>query len=254
VCPNRLGCPAQQLAAIEFFASRGQMNIDGLGEKVVAQLVAAGLVHDVADLFVLSWEQLAGLERFAAQSAQNLVAAIAKAQTDATFARLLAALGIPNVGGVIARPIAEKYGSLSALRAAAAATDSEAFVTALSEIDGVGEIIAINIDRFLRDPHVQVVLDKLIARGVDPKQPTTAIAEGPLTGKTLVVAGTLSQARADVQKRIEAAGGKVAGSVSKRTHYLVAGADTGKTKLEAAQKLGLAVIDEAELEKMLTAG
>src|SRR5205814_985508 len=118
-CPNRLGCPAQQLAAIEFFASRGQMNIDGLGEKVVAQLVAAGLVKDVADLFILTAEQLEQLERFAEQSAQNLVAAIARARTDATFARLLAALGIPNLGGVLARPIAEKYGRLTALRAAA---------------------------------------------------------------------------------------------------------------------------------------
>jgi DNA ligase (NAD+) len=251
VCPNRLGCPAQQLAAIEFFASRHQMNIDGLGEKVVAQLVAAGLVHDVADLFSLTAGQLAGLERFAAQSANNLVAAIAKAKEEATFARLLAALGIPNVGTVIARPIAERYGTLSALRQAAAAKDSEAFVAELEEIEGVGHTIAVNVDQFLRDPAVQVVLDKLKERGVDPAQPVKVDAEGPLSGKTLVVTGTLSAPRAEIQKRIEAAGGKVAGSVSKKTHYLVAGADTGKTKLEAAQKHGVAVIDEAELERIL---
>lgn len=252
VCPNRLACPAQQLASIEFFASRGQMNIDGLGEKVVAQLIAAGLVHDVADLFVLTPGQLAGLDRFAAQSAHNLVAAIAKATADATFARLLAALGIPNVGGVIARPIAEKYGSLSALRAAAASTDPEAFVAELCEIDGVGEIIAVNVDRFLRDPHVAAVLDKLVARGVDPRQPVVEVAGGPLSGKTLVVTGTLAAPRAEIHKRIEAAGGKIAGSVSKKTSYLVAGADTGKTKLDAAHKHGVTVIDEAELEKLLT--
>ena len=251
ICPNRLGCPAQQLAAVEFFASRGQMNIDGLGEKVVAQLMEAGLVKDVADLFVLTAQQLERLERFGKASAKNLVEAIAKARTDATFARLLAALGIPNVGSVIARPIAEKYATLSTLRAAALAKDSQAFIAELSEIEGVGETIAVNIDRFLRDEHAAVILDKLVARGVDPAQPVTATAGGALVGKTFVVTGTLSKPRADVQKAIEAAGGKVAGSVSKKTTFLVAGEDTGKTKLEAAQKNGVRVIDEATLEKLL---
>lgn len=252
LCPNRIGCPAQQLASIEFFASRHQMNIDGLGEKVVAQLVQAGLVHDVADIFVLTADKLEQLERFGKQSAANLVAAIAKAAGDATFARLLAALGIPNVGSVIARPIAEKYGTLSALCAAAAAKDSEAMVAELLEIEGVGDTIATSIDRFLRDPNAAAVLQKLLERGIDPKQPVTVSADGPLTGKTFVVTGTLSKPRTDVQKAIEAAGGKVAGSVSKKTTYLVAGADTGKTKLEAAQKHGVTVIDEAELDKLLT--
>jgi DNA ligase (NAD+) len=252
ICQNRLGCPAQQLAAIEFFASRGQMNIDGLGEKVVAQLVGAGLVKDVADLFVLTWEQIARLERFADQSAKNLVAAIAKGKDSATFSRLLAALGIAHVGSVIARPIAQKYGTLSAMRAAASTKDSETFVAELCEIEGVGDTTAEGIDRFLRDPHVQIVLDKLAARGVDPAEPVVTSTGGPLSGKTFVVTGTLSQPRADIQKRIEDAGGKVAGSVSKKTSYLVAGGDTGKTKLEAAQKHGVTVIDEAELEKLLT--
>jgi DNA ligase (NAD+) len=251
VCPNRLGCPAQQLGAIEFFASRGQMNIDGLGEKVVAQLVETGLVRDVADLFVLTAEQLEELERFGQQSARNLVAAIAKARADATFARLLAALGIPNLGGVLARPIAEKYGALTALRVAAAAVDSEAFVAELCELDGIGETIARHVDRFLRDPHAAAVLDKLAARGIDPRQPVRAVTDGPLSGKVLVVTGTLTAPRADVQKRIEAAGGKVAGSVSKKTSYLVAGEDTGKAKLEAAHKHGVAVITEQQLEELL---
>jgi len=254
LCPNQLGCPAQQLGAIEFFASRGQMNIDGLGEKVVAQLVETGLVKDVADVFVLTAEQLEELERFGKQSAHNLIAAIAKAKVDATFARLLAALGIPNLGGVLARPIAEKYGRLTALRAAAEQLDSEALVAALCEIDGIGETIAQSVDRFLRDPHVAVVLAKLAERGVDPAQPVRAVSEGPLTGKTLVVTGTLTAPRGDVQKRIEVAGGKVAGSVSKKTSYLVAGEDTGKSKLEAAQKHGVQVITEAELEQLLAGG
>ncbi len=254
VCPNRLGCPAQQLAAIEFFASRGQMNIDGLGEKVVAQLVETGLVHDVADLFVLTADQLEKLERFGRLSAQNVIAAIAKAKADASFARLLAALGIANLGGVLARPIAEKYGTLTALRAAAAGVDSAAFVAELCEIDGIGETIAESVDRFLRDPHVAAVLDKLAARGIDPVQPVRATTSGPLSGKTLVVTGTLTAPRADVQKRIEAAGGKVAGSVSKKTTYLVAGADTGKAKLEAAHKYAVQVINEQELEQLLAGG
>src|SRR5690606_7349093 len=146
------------------------------------------------------------------------------------------------VGSVIARPIAERYGRLSALRAAVAAKDTETFVAELCEIDGIGEIIAINVDRFLRDPHAAVVLDKLAARGIDPAQPVTAVTNGPLTGKTLVVTGTLAAPRTEIQKRIEAAGGKVAGSVSKKTDFLVAGADTGKTKLEAAHKHGVTVI------------
>jgi len=251
LCTNRIGCPAQQLGAIEFFASRGQMNIDGLGEKVVAQLVEAGLVHDVADLFTLQAAQVEKLERFAKQSAKKLVDAIAKAREGATFARLLAALGITNVGGVIARPIAERYGTLSALRAAVAAKDPEGFVAELTEIEGVGETIARHVDRFFRDPQAAKVLDKLAALGVDPVQEVAAVGEGPLTGKTLVVTGTLSKPRAEVQKQIEAAGGKVAGSVTKKTQFLVAGEDTGKTKLEAAEKHGVRVITEAELEQLL---
>jgi DNA ligase (NAD+) len=251
LCPNRLGCPAQQLAAVEFFASRGQMNIDGLGEKVVAQLMEAGLIKDVADLFVLTAEQLVRLERFGKASAKNLVDAIAKSAKDATFARLLAALGIPNVGSVIARPIAEKYGTLSALRTAALAKSSDEFVAELCEIEGIGETIAVNIDKFLRDANAMLVLDKLAVRGIDPSQPVAQNTGGALTGKTFVVTGTLTKPRADVQKAIEAAGGKVTGSVTKKTTFLVAGEDTGKTKLEAAQKNGVRVIDEATLERLL---
>ncbi len=253
ICPNRLGCPAQLQASIEFFGSRGQMNIDGLGEKLVTQLLAAKLIGDVADIFDLTTGPLEKLERFGKLSAQNLVAAIAKAKKDATFSRLLSALGIAHVGGVVAKLIAARYLTLSALRAAATAKTSEELVAELCEIEGIGEIIAIAVDRFLRDAHAQAVLDKLAARGVDPHEPMAERAtEGPLVGKSLVVTGTLSQSRADVQKRIEAAGGKIVGSVSKKTHYLVAGSDTGKTKLEAAEKHGVPVLDEAALEKLLS--
>ena len=251
-CTNRLGCPAQRLAAVEFFAGRGLMNIDGLGEKIVAQLLDAGLVADVADLFVLTAEQLEKLDRFAEQSAKNLVDSIAQSKTKATFARLLAALGIAHVGGVVARPIATRYRSLSNLLAAADASTSDELVAQLTEMEGVGEVIARAVDRFVRDPHARAVMDKLIARGVDPEEPVTAPATGPLAGKTLVVTGTLSVPRGEIQARIEAAGGKIGGSVTKKTDYLVAGADTGKTKLDAAAKHGVPVIDEAGLQALLT--
>ncbi len=251
VCPNRLACPAQRHAAIEFFAGRGQMNIDGLGEKIIAQLLEAGMVQDVADLFDLTADGLAGLERFGETSARNLVAAIARAKEAATFSRLLAALGISHVGGVVARPIAQRFGRLSALVAAADAQDGEAFVASLCELDGVGEVIARAVDRFCRDEHARAIVAKLIARDVDPEEPRVEVADGPLTGKTLVVTGTLSRPRAEVQAAIEAAGGKIAGSVSKKTHYLVAGADVGKTKLEAAAKHGVAVIDEVALAALI---
>jgi len=254
ICPNHEHCTDQQTDWIEFFASRKQMNIDGLGEKVVRQLVASGLVADVADLFVLTWEQVAELERFAAPSAKNLIVAIAKAKQEATFSRLLSALGIDLVGTVLAKPIAAKYGKLSVLRAAAREESSAELVAELDAIEGIGPAVAESVDEFLRTPWIIKILDKLAERGIDPEEPVVAASQGPLSGKTLVVTGTLTAPRAEVQKRIEAAGGKVAGSVSKKTHYLVAGADTGKTKLEAATKHGVTVIDEAELEQLLTGG
>lgn len=248
-CPNRLGCPGQRLAAIEFFAGRGLMNIDGLGEKIIISLVDAGLVKDVSDLFVLTVEQLLTLDRFAEVSARNLIAAIATAREKATFSRLLAALGIAHVGGVVARPIAARFGRLSALLAAGA--DPEALAAQLNEIDGIGDVIAQAVAHFMSDPHAREVMQRLIERGVDPVEPVAAPATGPLAGKLLVVTGTLSAPRGEIQARIEAAGGKIGGSVTKKTHYLVAGADTGQTKLDAAAKHGVPVIDEATLARLI---
>jgi len=252
ICPNHEHCADQQTDWIESFASRKQMNIDGLGEKVVRQLVEAGLVHDIADLFVLEASQVAGLERFAAASAKKLVAAIAKAKSEATFSRLLAALGIDLVGTVLAKPIAAKYGRLSALREAAKHKDSAQLIEEIDAIEGIGPAVAQSVDEFLRTPWIGKILDKLIANGVDPVEPVADTADGPLNGKVFVVTGTLSRPRAEVQKMIEAAGGKVAGSVTKKTHFLVAGEDTGKTKIDAAAKNGVAVIDEAGLMAMLS--
>ena len=246
-CPNRLGCPAQRLAAIEFFAARGLMNIDGLGEKLVIQLVDRGLVKDVSDLFVLTEGQLVELERFGEQSAKNLVAAIHASREKATFSRLLAALGIPHVGGVVARPIAAKFRRLSAMLA----RSPDELRADLDGIEGIGDVIAESVVRFMSDEHARAVMQRLIDRGVDPEEPVAAPATGPLAGKLLVVTGTLSRPRGEVQAQIEAAGGKIGASVTKKTHYLVAGADTGKTKLDAAAKHGVPVIDEVGLAALL---
>ncbi|MCX5744410.1 MAG: NAD-dependent DNA ligase LigA, partial [Proteobacteria bacterium] len=254
LCTNRIGCDAQRIAAIEFFASRDALNIDGLGEKIVVQVVEAGLVSDVADLFDLTEAQLARLDRFGKLSAKNLVKAVAKAKETATASRLLTALGITAVGEVLAEKIMARYGKVSALRAAVLAKTTDELVAELSEMEGIGETLAANVDRFFRDPQVGGVLDKLVTRGVDPVEPVRATADGPLNGLLLVVTGTLTAPRAEVQKRIEAAGGKVSGSVTKKTTYLVAGADTGKTKLDAAAKNGVRVITEDELETLLGGG
>ena len=250
-CPNRISCPAQRLAAIEFFGARGQLNIDGLGEKIVVQLIDAGLVRDVADLFDLTVEQLEKLERFGRASATNLVAAIANAKNTATASRLFAALGVPHVGGTVAKLVMARYRSVSALREAATLQGAETMIAELSAIDGVGDVIAAAIDGFVREPHVAALLDKIAARGFDPVEPVAEAKTGPLVGKVLVVTGTLSAPRGEIQQRIEAAGGTAAGAVTKKTSYLVAGADTGKTKLDAAAKHGVPVIDEAGLEALL---
>jgi len=251
-CPNSLSCPAQLLASLEFFAGRGQMNIDGLGEKSCRALLDAGLVGNVADLFVLEQAQLEELERFAETSAGNLVESIANAAKNATFARLLTALGVPHIGGVASKAIARKYGSLGELLALVDASEStEGFAESLTEIDGIGDVMAESLYGFLVDPHNREVLELLRQRGVDPHEPVADGEGGTLEGKVFVITGALSRPRADIAAAIETAGGKVTGSVSSKTDYLVAGEKTGKSKLAAAQKHAVKVISEAELDALL---
>jgi DNA ligase (NAD+) len=234
-CPNSLGCPDQLLQSIQFFAGRGQMNIDGLGEKVSQALIDAGLVKNVADLFALTGEQLVRLERFAETSARNLVAAIERAGQTATFSRLLAALGIPHVGGVAARAIARRYRRLGELLDAIdGAGGEEEAIARLSDIDGVGEVIARSLVQVLEREETREVLRLLAERGVDPVEPAPSETGGTLAGKSFVITGTLTAPRSEISARIQAAGGKVTGSVSKSTHYLVAGENTGQAKLTAA--------------------
>jgi DNA ligase (NAD+) len=245
-------CPGQLLESIEFFAGRGQLNIDGLGEKLVCQLVEVGLIKNVADIFVLDAASLKGLERFGSVSANNLADAIAEARSSATFSRLLAALGVRHVGSTAAKSIAQKYTNMTALLELADLPDEgETFVESLCTVDGIGDIIARSLYVFLRNQTNREVIDALIERGLNPIEVVAEAMEGGLSGKVFVITGTLSAPRDDFKRRIEARGGKVTGSVSKSTDYLVAGAKTGKTKLAAAEKNEVVILDEEALEALL---
>jgi DNA ligase (NAD+) len=250
-CPNSLVCPAQLLQSIQFFAARGQMNIDGLGEKVCSALMAAGLVKNVADLFALREEQVVELDRFAETSARNLIAAIDQARTRATTSRLLAALGIPHVGGVAARLIAQRHRRIGELVDLIDQTGEERATEQLTEIEGVGEVIARSLVQFLSRSETREVLALLAERGVDPLEPIEENGGGPLRGKTFVITGTLSVPRSEIAARIQRAGGKVVGSVSRSTTYLLAGENTGESKRTAATKHGVTIIAEADLDELL---
>ncbi len=249
-CPNRTKCPAQQQAALEYFAGRGQLNIDGLGESTIRLLRGADLVADPADLFTLTPEQVEPLEGFAAVSAKKLVDALADAKEHRTFAQWLTASGIDHVGGVVAQAIAEVYADWHALYALLDA-DPDGFEAALQQIDGVGAVVAGSLRRYLEIPQTRALVDKYDQVGVRIVPVERRVTEGALSGKTFVITGTLSRPRGDFKTAIEARGGKVTGSVSKSTDYLVAGEKTGKTKLAAAEKHGVEVLDESALAALL---
>lgn len=248
-CPNRFGCPAQRKAALEFFSRRSALDIDGLGAKTLSQLVDRGLVRDVADLYDLRYEQLLELDGYADESARKLVEGIARSRETATLERLLVGVGIPLVGGVAGAAIARRFERFSALLA----EDPDALRSELETIEGVGPKIADSVRRFLSDERHRAVLDRLVAAGLDPA-PEGRGGDGaarPLAGRTFVVTGTLSRPRSEIQRDIEAAGGKVTSSVSTRTDFLLAGARTGATKLNAAREHDVQVIDEAALGRLL---
>lgn len=242
-CSGGLFCAAQRKEAIKHFAARRAMDIEGLGDKLVDQLVDCGLVQDVADLFSLTAEQLAELERMGPKSADNLIAALDKSRRT-TLARFLFALGIREVGEATAQGLANHFGTLEALQAA----DLEALLA----VPDVGPVVAQRIRDFFAEAHNLKVLDKLRNAGVQwPAVAQPAVAERPLAGKTLVLTGTLSSMTRDQAKaRLQALGAKVSGSVSKKTDYVVAGADPG-TKLSKAEQLGVEVLDEAGLLALL---
>ncbi|GJQ33995.1 MAG: DNA ligase [Anaerolineaceae bacterium] len=240
-CVNA-ACPAQLVRNVEHFVSRGAMDIVGLGIKIVEQLIEAGLVKDVADLFTLNKKDLLELEGFAEKKAENLLGSIEQAKGQ-SLNRLIAALGIHGVGEVMAGDLARTYGNLSAL--------SKATIDELQQIEGVGPNIAESIaDWFSRSAN-QKLLRKLKAAGVDPQmKKDERKKEGAFTGLTFVVTGTLPNfSRDDAKEFIENNGGKVTNSVSKKTSYLVLGENPG-SKFEKAKSLGVKVIDEAELKRL----
>lgn len=243
-CPN-VSCPGRILEGIVHFASRGAMDIRGLGYERVQKLLEAGLIHDVADLYRVTAGQLVEqVEGFAQRSAEQLVAAIAASKAQ-PLSRLLFALGIRHVGEGAAELLARRFGSLAELRAAGE--------EAIGEVRGIGPTIAAAVAGFFHDRKNAALVDDLERLGLTLTEPHRATAEGPLAGGTFVLTGTLpTLSRGDATRRIEAAGGNVTGSVSKKTTAVIAGDEAG-SKLDKATQLGVPVWDEAELTRRLKA-
>jgi DNA ligase (NAD+) len=240
-CSGGLFCPAQRKEAIKHFASRKAMDIEGLGNKLVDQLVDRSLIHTPADLFNLSLDQFAGLERMAEKSAQNLLDALDKSRLT-TLPRFLFSLGIREVGEATARSLALHFGSIEAMQ--------EADQERLQTVSDVGPIVAEHIIAFFRQPHNLEVIKALQTAGIHwPAIEQVAADQLPLADKSFVLTGTLSRPRSVIKEQLQSLGAKVAGSVSKKTDYLVAGADAG-SKLAKAEKLGVEVLDEEKLERL----
>jgi DNA ligase (NAD+) len=237
-------CPAQRVEALKHFVSRRAMDIDGLGAKLIEQLVALGRVKTPVDIYRLTADELVALERMGPKSTENLLSSIAKSKRT-TLSRFLYALGVREVGEATARALASHYGSLSRLTAADEAS--------LQAVGDIGPVVASRVRAFFDENHNRDVIQGLIDVGVAwPESPPKNVAvSGPLTGKSFVLTGVLTgMTRDQAKERIQAAGGSVTGSVSQKTSYLVFGAKAG-SKLSKAQKLGIETIDEHGLEKLL---
>jgi DNA ligase (NAD+) len=246
-CPN-FSCPAQLGERLLYFASRSAMDIEGVGEKLAYQLVESGFVNDFADLYSLTEEKLTQLERMGKKSAQKLLENIEASKTRG-LARLLNALCIRHVGARVATTIAEHFGSMDDLLAASEED--------LSNVEDVGEVIAESVYKFLHSKNGERAVDKLRAAGLDltapKKSPASAGTAGPLSGKTLVVTGTLGKYKRDeIESLIVQYGGSAASSVSKKTDYLIAGEKAG-SKLDKARTLGVKIISEAEFDELIGA-
>lgn len=244
ICPNRAGCPGQVFQQVKHFVHKGAMDIDGLGEKQAYRFLEDDLIEDAAGIYDLTEERLAELEGFGEISAANLIAAI-EGSKEVPFTRVLFALGLAGVGSVTAEALAGHFGSIDALL--------DAGEEEIAEVDGVGPITATDIVSQLADERTRALIAALRERGLrfelDPAE--LRAAGGPLDGKTLVVTGTLPElSREQASALIKRAGGKVTGSVSKNTDYVVAG-DSPGSKLAKAQELGTEILDESGLRKLV---
>ncbi|MFM2054392.1 MAG: NAD-dependent ligase LigA [Pseudomonadota bacterium] len=246
-CTGGLYCPAQRRQALLHFAGRRAMDIEGLGERVVEQLVDGGLVRTLPELYRLGIAKLSALDRMGERSAQNLLEALARSR-HTTLARFVYALGIRHVGESTAKALARHFGGIDRLMAASEAQ--------LTEVADVGPVVAASIRAFFDQPHHREIVEQLRAAGItwDEHDGAPPAAPRPLAGLTFVLTGTLpTLGRDEARDRIEAAGGKVSSSVSRRTSHVVAGVDAG-SKLEKAQALSLSIIDEFTLLSMISHG
>jgi len=244
-CSGGLFCPAQRAEALKHFVSRRAMDVDGLGSKLIEQLVAMDRIKTPADLYGLTRDELVEMERMGEKSAENLLSSIEDSKAT-SLSRFLYGLGVREVGEATASSLASHYGKLEAIMAA----DEEG----LQEVPDVGPIVASRISAFFGEEHNREVIQRLIDSGVTwpESEPAPRATDGALFGKTFVLTGSLSRmTRNEAKDRIQAAGGKVTGSVSKKTDYLVAG-DKAGSKLTKAQNLKVTVLNEVELEKLLS--
>jgi DNA ligase (NAD+) len=241
-CTGGLFCPAQRKQSMLHFAGRRAMDVEGLGDKLVEQLVDSGLIRSLPDLYRLGVGKLAELERMADKSAENLLGALEKSKRT-TLGRFLFALGIRHVGEATAKDLARQMGSMDRIMNASQAE--------LAQVPDVGPVVAASIHTFFAQPHNREVVEQLRACGIEWEEGEMRVASGPLVGKTVVLTGTLpTLSRDEAKDLLEAAGARVAGSVSKKTDFVVAGTDAG-SKLVKAQELNVNILDEAALMAML---
>lgn len=241
-CTNPLSCPPQIAAALDHYASREGMDIEGFSEKTAAQLVAAVNLRSIPDLYDLTPADLMALEGFKEKKTGNLIANIEKSK-DCALGAFLFAIGIPNVGAKTARDLARAFGTLDAVR--------KAEYDALVAIPDVGDIVANSILDFFGDPSIASQIDRLLVHGVSPRPEQRTSVQSPVAGKTLVVTGSMERmSRPEIEALIEKLGGKASGSVSKKTDFVVAGPGAG-SKLAKAHELNVAVLDEEEFFQMI---
>lgn len=240
-CPNSLGCPAQIKGRIQYWASKEGMDIDGMGESIVEQLVDKGLIKDIADIYALSKEQLMSLELIKEKSASNLLKSIEESKKR-SIGRFLASLSIKLVGKETGELIAQEFPTLEAVE--------NATIEKLTSIDGVGDKVAKSVVDYFSDENNRIILSKLKSYGVEPQGSSINKISDKLSGKSFVITGTLSKPRGDFESEIKSLGGKISSSVSKKTSYVLVGENPG-SKFDKATALGVIILNETDYTKLI---